>query len=119
MGVLGLARSGLAAARALAAPAPTWSRSTTGPRLWPQTPFRPGVASDVADLALLLPSPGVPLTHPLIGAARSAGVPIRGDIDLFAEQLGLRPVIGITGTNGKSTTTALVHHLLVSAGVDA
>ncbi|MFO1047832.1 MAG: UDP-N-acetylmuramoyl-L-alanine--D-glutamate ligase [Geminicoccaceae bacterium] len=46
-------------------------------------------------------------------------MPVRGDVDLFAELLGERPVVGITGTNGKSTTTALVHHLLRTAGVDA
>ena len=52
----------------------------------------PGAASDVPDLALLLPSPGVPLTHPLIAAAKAADVPIRGDVDLFAELLGSRRV---------------------------
>jgi UDP-N-acetylmuramoylalanine--D-glutamate ligase len=55
----------------------------------------------------------------LILAARGHGVPIRGDVDLLAELVGPRPVVGITGTNGKSTTTALIHHLLRSAGVDA
>jgi len=63
----------------------------------------------------------VPLnTHPLAARARAAGVPIIGDIELFAQaraELPPHKVVGITGTNGKSTTTALVHHILQTAGV--
>ncbi|HEX8375231.1 MAG TPA: UDP-N-acetylmuramoyl-L-alanine--D-glutamate ligase, partial [Geminicoccaceae bacterium] len=85
--------------------------------------LKPGGQGDVAGLALLVPSPGVPLTHPrphlVIEVARAAGVPIRGDVDLFAEVARPRPIVGVTGTNGKSTTTALIHHLLATAGVDA
>ena len=70
--------------------------------------------------ALVL-SPGVPLnTHPLAAKARAAGLPIIGDIELFAQaraDLPAHRVVGITGTNGKSTTTALVHHILQTAGV--
>ncbi|WP_375421714.1 UDP-N-acetylmuramoyl-L-alanine--D-glutamate ligase [uncultured Sphingomonas sp.] len=66
-------------------------------------------------------SPGVPLnTHPLAAEARTARIPIIGDIELFAQarrDLPAHKVVGITGTNGKSTTTALVHHLLETAGV--
>jgi UDP-N-acetylmuramoylalanine--D-glutamate ligase len=68
-------------------------------------------------------SPGVPINrHPIAERARSAGVPLIGDIELFAQaRSGLPPhqVVGITGTNGKSTTTALVHHILETAGVPA
>ena len=71
----------------------------------------------------LVVSPGVPLnTHPIADMARAAGVPIIGDIELFAQaraELPAHKVVGITGTNGKSTTTALVHHLLEGAGVPA
>jgi UDP-N-acetylmuramoylalanine--D-glutamate ligase len=71
----------------------------------------------------LVVSPGVPLnTHPLARRAREAGVPVIGDIELFAmarAELPAHKVVGITGTNGKSTTTALIHHLLVSAGRSA
>ncbi|NWO96149.1 UDP-N-acetylmuramoyl-L-alanine--D-glutamate ligase, partial [Escherichia coli] len=68
-------------------------------------------------------SPGVPLNkHPLAAKARNAGVPIIGDIELFAEARAEMPphrVVGITGTNGKSTTTALIHHILETAGIPA
>lgn len=82
-----------------------------------------GTLADVAGLDALVVSPGVPLhfpaPHPVIAAARAAGVRLTSDIDLFAGRLGGRTVVGITGTNGKSTTTALIHHLLVMAGRDA
>jgi len=84
---------------------------------------RAGKVGDVAGLDALVVSPGVPLhfpaPHAVIAAARAAGVPLTSDIDLFAERLAGRTVVGITGTNGKSTTTALAHHLLVAAGRDA
>ena len=75
--------------------------------------------------ALVL-SPGVPLTHPaphpVVLAARDAGVEIIGDIELFFRQRALvapdAPCVAITGTNGKSTTTALIAHLLQEAGRD-
>ena len=77
----------------------------------------------------LIVSPGVPLTHPephpIIKAARAKGCAILGDMDLFAmalEASGRRDkaiIVGITGTNGKSTTTALVHHMLQRAGLEA
>ena len=123
VGILGMARSGIAAARALAAAGADVVAFDDRPEAVADTPFRSGRPADVPGLALLIPSPGVPLTHPrphpLVQAARDAGVPVRGDVDLFASVLGPRPVVGITGTNGKSTTTALVHHLLVAASVDA
>lgn len=73
------------------------------------------------EIDALIVSPGVPLNiHPLAAAARGAGVPVIGDIELFAQarkDLPPHKVVGITGTNGKSTTTALVHHILKTAGV--
>ncbi len=83
--------------------------------------------ADWRAMAALVLSPGVPLTHPVphwaVDLARAAGVPVIGDIELFSiERARLAPetpFIAITGTNGKSTTTALVAHILANAGHDA
>ncbi|HKC02881.1 MAG TPA: UDP-N-acetylmuramoyl-L-alanine--D-glutamate ligase [Sphingomicrobium sp.] len=79
---------------------------------------------DTADLAQfdsLVVTPGLPLNrHPIAQRAHDAGVEIIGDIELFARarpELPPHKVVGITGTNGKSTTTALIHHILATAGV--
>jgi UDP-N-acetylmuramoylalanine--D-glutamate ligase len=123
--VLGLARSGLATVGSLfasGAHVTAWDR-------------RPGPRDEVAEIVAvadpleidltsfdgIVLSPGVPLnTHPIVERARAAGVPLIGDIELFAQARASLPrhkVVGITGTNGKSTTTALVHHLCEAAGV--
>jgi UDP-N-acetylmuramoylalanine--D-glutamate ligase len=76
------------------------------------------------DFAALVLAPGVPLTHPVphwtVLAARSAGVSVIGDIELFCLERRRHapdsPFVAITGTNGKSTTTALVAHLMREAG---
>ena len=76
---------------------------------------------DLTGFDALVVSPGVPLNrHPVAARARAANVPILGDIELFAQARPALPrhkVVGITGTNGKSTTTALIHHILQTAGV--
>ena len=76
---------------------------------------------DLTGFAAVVVSPGVPLNrHPIAGHAARYGVPVIGDIELFAQartELPPHKVVGITGTNGKSTTTALVHHILQTAGV--
>ncbi len=79
--------------------------------------------ADWTALDSLVLSPGVPLTHPephwTVKHARAAGVEIIGDMELFARQrmavAPFSPVVAITGTNGKSTTTALIAHLVNSA----
>jgi UDP-N-acetylmuramoylalanine--D-glutamate ligase len=69
----------------------------------------------------LIVSPGVPINrHPIADKARLAGVPLIGDIELFAQARASLPphkVVGITGTNGKSTTTALIDHIARTAGL--
>lgn len=70
---------------------------------------------------MVCPAPGVPETHAVIAAAVRAGVPIRTEIDLAYEweqqrPLGARPILAITGTDGKTTTTMLVAHMLNTAG---
>jgi len=76
---------------------------------------------DLKQFHAVVVSPGIPLNrHSIAPAVRAAGVPVIGDIELFAQARASLPrhkVVGITGTNGKSTTTALVHHILKTAGV--
>lgn len=125
--VLGLARSGLATVRALVesgASVLAWDSREEARAAVPA-----GVAlADPLDLDLtgldgVILSPGVPLNrHPIADHARAAHVPILGDIELFAmarPSLPAHRVVGITGTNGKSTTTALIHHIVASAGIPA
>ena len=79
-----------------------------------------------ANFAALILTPGVPLTHPVphwsVLAARQAGVEVIGDIELFCRERRRHapdaPFVAITGTNGKSTTTALIAHLMAVAGYD-
>ena len=79
---------------------------------------------DWRDIVALVLSPGVPLTHPAphwsVELARKAGVEVIGDIELYCRERRRRspgaPFVAITGTNGKSTTTALTAHLLRTAG---
>jgi UDP-N-acetylmuramoylalanine--D-glutamate ligase len=72
----------------------------------------PGALDGVAEVVV---SPGVPLDEPLIAAAARAGVPVVGDIELFARAVS-RPVVAITGSNGKSTVTSLVAAMAGAAG---
>jgi UDP-N-acetylmuramoylalanine--D-glutamate ligase len=82
---------------------------------------------DWSNVSALLLAPGVPLTHPephwSAQLAKKAGAEIIGDVELFCRERRRlapnSPFVAITGTNGKSTTTALIHHLLKSAGRDA
>ena len=123
--ILGLARSGLAAAEALlasGAKVTAWdSREEARRALEGRAELADPLAIDLAGFDGVVVSPGVPLnTHPIAAHAARAGVPVIGDIELFAmarPSLPAHRVVGITGTNGKSTTTALVHHLLKSAAL--
>jgi UDP-N-acetylmuramoylalanine--D-glutamate ligase len=82
--------------------------------------------ADWRQFAALVLAPGVPLTHPrphwTVTMAQAAGVEVIGDIELFCRERAAHgagcPLVAITGTNGKSTTTALTAHLLRAAGRD-
>lgn len=123
--VLGLARSGAAAAEALLASGAeviAWDRQPHA-----REPFEgrcrliDPLELDLTGFAGVVVSPGVPLNnHPVGPHSWQYGLPVIGDIELFAQARASLPphkVVGITGTNGKSTTTALVHHVLTTAGV--
>ena len=132
--VFGLARSGLTAARALlagGARVACWDEN----RASRAAAAAEGLAlvdletADWSRFAALVLAPGVPLTHPAphwtVQRAHAAGVEIVGDVELFARAVAAAPehkrprVVAITGTNGKSTTTALIGHILSHAGRDA
>ncbi|MES2288240.1 MAG: UDP-N-acetylmuramoyl-L-alanine--D-glutamate ligase [Pseudomonadota bacterium] len=120
--VLGLARSGRATLDALLASGAevvAWD-SNEAARVG-DCEFADPLTLDLTGFAGVVVSPGVPLNrHPIASHAAKHGVPVIGDIELFAQaraELPPHKVVGITGTNGKSTTTALVHHILKTAGV--
>jgi UDP-N-acetylmuramoylalanine--D-glutamate ligase len=127
--VLGLARSGTAVVETLlasGAQVTAWDsreepRGALAARHGEALTFEDPTTMDLTGFAAVVVSPGVPLNrHPIAEAAATAGVPVIGDIELFAQaraDLPAHRVVGITGTNGKSTTTALVHHLLKSAAL--
>lgn len=125
--VLGLARSGLASAQALLASGAevlAWdSREEARAAAPAGVQLADPLVADLTGCDGLVVSPGVPINrHPIADRARAAHVPILGDIELFAmarPSLPAHKVVGITGTNGKSTTTALIHHILAGAGLPA
>ena len=122
--VLGLARSGRAAARSLAAGGAEVLAWDDNPAVRQEAagdiPLSDPAAADWREMAALILSPGVPHSfptpHPAVRTAREAGVEIIGDIELLGRAQPEARYIGITGTNGKSTTTALIGHVLAAAG---
>ncbi|WP_170331734.1 UDP-N-acetylmuramoyl-L-alanine--D-glutamate ligase [Ruegeria arenilitoris] len=138
VGVLGLGRSGLAAARALRAgeaEAICWDDNPAARDAAEAEGFtcadlrRQGAFDDIVSLIV---SPGIPHLYPepnpVVVAALEAGVPVDNDIGLFFRSfagpewnnLETPPrVIAVTGSNGKSTTAALIHHILTEAGRDS
>jgi UDP-N-acetylmuramoylalanine--D-glutamate ligase len=130
--VFGLGRSGITAARALQAGGAIpilWDDGAAGRAQAQAEGFivEDLTTADWSGFATLVLSPGAPLTHPkphwTVDKANEAGVPVIGDIELFARALAALPkdqrprVVAITGTNGKSTTTALIGWVLRSAGL--
>jgi UDP-N-acetylmuramoylalanine--D-glutamate ligase len=129
--VFGLGGSGLASASALLAGGADvigWddSADTVAKATSAGIPTADLRQIDWSRISALVLAPGVPLTHPVphwsVGFARSAAVEVIGDIELFCRERRANapdaPFVAITGTNGKSTTTALVGHLLESAEYD-
>ncbi len=131
--VFGLGRTGLTAARALVAGGAEvvlWDENEGGRSAAEFEGFKVADLSkaDWSEFAALMLSPGVPLTHPkphwTVEMAQAAGVEVLGDIELFARTVNAAPphkrpkIALITGTNGKSTTTALLGHICASAGRD-
>jgi UDP-N-acetylmuramoylalanine--D-glutamate ligase len=129
VGVFGLARSGTACAHALrlgGAEVFAWDDQAASVEKARQDglPIGDLTRIDFAMLDSLVLSPGVPLTHPkphwTVEKAKAAGIEIIGDTEVFQRELkgsGAR-LVAITGTNGKSTTTALTGHLFAAAGRD-
>jgi UDP-N-acetylmuramoylalanine--D-glutamate ligase len=110
--VVGLARSGLAAGRALAARGEEVAGVDSGsPEVGAAGfPVRAGTDGlDALEVArAVVKSPGVPREAPVIAEARSRGVPVLGELELAWRLLGERPWIVVTGTNGKTTTVELL-----------
>src|SRR6056297_3424631 len=135
--VLGLGRSGLSAARALQAGGAhvlAWDDNPAAREMAAEEGFDiKDLSRDGAfdDIACLIVSPGIPHLYPqpnkAVANALQAGVPVDNDIGLFFRSLGgadwavhdVPPrVVAVTGSNGKSTTSALIHHVLQEAGKD-
>ena len=132
--VFGLGRTGLSAARALVAGGArvhAWDddEATRNRAVEAGITLSDINKRDWQGFAALVLSPGVPFRYPqphrLVRMAEAMGVPVVGDMELFGRAVqsvperGRPKVIGVTGTNGKSTTTALIGHILKQAGIDA
>ena len=127
--VFGLGGSGLASCRALKAGGAEVVACDDDPKRMADAVAAGCAAVDLrhvdwGSFAALVLAPGVPLTHPAphwsVGLARAAAVPVIGDIELFCRERRSNapkaPFVAVTGTNGKSTSTALTAHLLAAAG---
>jgi UDP-N-acetylmuramoylalanine--D-glutamate ligase len=123
--VMGLARSGLVAAQALqqgGAKVMAWDDAAAkrDAAAAAGVPIVDLGAADFAGVMVLVLSPGIPHTYPkpnpVAARARAAGARIIGDIELLAQSRPNARYVGITGTNGKSTTTALIGHIVGQSG---
>ena len=130
--VFGLGGSGLASCHALKAGGAEVIASDDSPAKLAEAAKAGFITANLrgvswANFAALVLTPGVPFTHPephwTVRMAKDAGIEVIGDIELFCRErrrhAPTAPFVAITGTNGKSTTTALVAHLMREAGYDA
>ena len=124
--VMGLGKSGTATARALLASGVgvmAWDDNEAARRLGSEAavPIRDPMTVDLAKADLVVWSPGIPHTHPQPHAvaekARAAGVPVVCDVELLARAKPDHRFLAVTGTNGKSTTTTLLAHVVEQAGM--
>jgi len=121
--VVGLARSGRAAALLLARAGWDVVAVDSGDvavddLLAAGVDARPATTAPVGDVDLVVKSPGVPEDAPQVAAARTAGIPVISEVELAARHTRC-PMIAVTGTNGKTTTTELTAHLLRECGIEA
>jgi UDP-N-acetylmuramoylalanine--D-glutamate ligase len=121
VGVLGLARSGRAAVAALTAGGAEVLAWDDYDKAREAVDFPLSDPAEWHDLAALVLSPGIPTTfpkpHPAVIRARESETPVIGDLELLYRAQHDARFVGITGTNGKSTTTALIGHILQEAGL--
>ena len=118
--ILGLGKNGLPAATALhnmGAEVTVWDDHTATPEGFTQ--YNP--TEGLADFTALILSPGIPNTHPAARAAENANIPILSDAEILYQAVraagSQARFVGVTGTNGKSTTTSLIAHILQHAGI--
>lgn len=77
-----------------------------------------GYNPQTMDTDLLIPSPGIPDSHPLISALIERGVPVYSEVELASRFTGA-PIIAVTGSNGKSTVTSMIHEMMLGGGFNS
>lgn len=113
--VVGLGRSGQAAVQSLqksGAEVFVWDDNEKSIASYDDNMVRTPEKAPWSRIKAVVMAPGIPPSHEIVALAREKNVPVICDIDLYAQSDPAAKIIGVTGTNGKSTTTALLHHIL-------